>query len=471
MPRLFYTLAIHALLPWALLHLLWRARRQPEYLQHWSERFGFYRRRPEQPLIWIHAVSVGETRAAQPLVVALRTRYPGYRILITHMTPTGRATSASLYGDTVERVYLPYDTPWAMRHFLRHFRPALGIIMETELWPNLITACKQSGVPLLLVNARLSEKSAQRYARYPNLTRAALEQLTGITAIGTDDARRLQALGAPTVETVGNMKFDIEPPEEQLAIARDFRTRYGNRQVLLCASTREGEEALILDAWQKVGAGPSQADAPPVGGSEPGLRAWGANKVGVTAGNSFAGTGGMAPLLAIVPRHPQRFDEVASLVAAREFKVQRRSDNAPLAADTQVWLGDSMGEMFAYYAAADVAFVGASLIDLGSQNLIEPCAVGVPVLIGPSTFNFPDAARDALSSGAAYQVPNAQQLVDMAARLLADETTRKAMGAAGRAFAARHRGATRRTLELVEGLMPPSGRPKAPCAPPWGAAS
>ena len=179
----------------------------------------------------------------------------------------------------------------------------------------------------------------------------------------------------------------------------------------------------------------------------------------------------MAPLLAIVPRHPQRFDEVASLVAAREFKVQRRSDNAPLAADTQVWLGDSMGEMFAYYAAADVAFVGASLIDLGSQNLIEPCAVGVPVLIGPSTFNFPDAARDALSSGAAYQVPNAQQLVDMAARLLADETTRKAMGAAGRAFAARHRGATRRTLELVEGLMPPSGRPKAPCTPPWGAAS
>ncbi len=218
MARLLYTLAILALLPWAVLHLLWRARRQPEYLRHWGERFGFYAAVPPEPTllaprarnpgslpptggasawdgpaptIWIHAVSVGETRAAQPLVAVLRARYPGHRILFTHMTPTGRATSETLFGDTVTRVYLPYDTPWAMRRFLNHFHPVLGIIMETELWPNLIATCRAQDVPLLLVNARLSEKSARRYARFPQLTRAALEKLAAISAIGEDDARRL----------------------------------------------------------------------------------------------------------------------------------------------------------------------------------------------------------------------------------------------------------------------------------------
>ncbi len=415
--RLLYTLAIHALLPWAALHLLWRARRQPEYLRHWGERFGSFRLRPPGPLIWIHAVSVGETRAAQPLIAALKARYPDHRILLTHMTPTGRATSKSLFGGEVTRVYLPYDTPWAMRRFLRHFRPAIGLVMETELWPNLIAACRAQGVPLLLVNARLSAKSARRYARFPRLTRAALRGLAAVAAIGADDASRLRALGAHDVAVFGNMKFDIEPPAAQLELGQTFRARIGMRPVFLCASTREGEETLILDAWNaKLGAG----EAAP------------------------------APLLVIVPRHPQRFAEVAQLVEARGLKLQRRSDGAPVAADTQVWLGDSMGELFAYYAASDVSCVGGSLLDYGSQNLIEPCAVGVPVLIGPSTFNFAEAARDALAAGAARQFGDAVALVSEALALLADAPRRAVMAEAGRAFAAQHRGATARTLALMK---------------------
>lgn len=423
MARFLYSLILLALLPWAAVHLLWRARRQPAYLKHWDERFGYFgkkaRPRPPGPLIWIHAVSVGETRAAQPLIEALARHYPEHHILLTHMTPTGRATSKSLFGGRVTRRYLPYDTPWAARGFLRHYRPDIGIIIETELWPNLIAACAESGTPLLLANARLSEKSARRYARFPTLTRDALGALAAVAAIGAEDARRLQALGAPVVEVFGNIKFDSAPPDDRV----DFHTRIGRRPVFLCASTREGEEALILDAWQKVGAGG-------------------------TANNT---------LLIIVPRHPQRFDEVAGLIEARGLKLQRRSDAAPVAADTQVWLGDSMGEMFAYYAATNVegvAFIGGSLLDFGCQNLIEACAVGAPVLLGASTFNFADAAHGALAAGAARQVPDADELVSHALALLDDAPARAAMAAAGRAFAVQHRGATVRTLALIGRFTP-----------------
>ncbi len=423
MARVLYTLALLALLPWAVLHLLWRARRQPDYLKHWGERFGCFRPRPPGPLIWIHAVSVGETRAAQPLIAALAQRFPEHRILLTHMTPTGRATAKALFGGSVTRSYLPYDTPWAVRRFLRHYRPDIGIVMETELWPHLIAACAQACVPLLLVNARLSDKSARRYARFPNLTRAALRSLSAIAAIGAEDARRLQALGAPAIEVFGNMKFDLATPEAQLALGQAFRNRAGGRPVFLCASTREGEEALILDAWENVGGGR-------------------------TAGNA---------LLAIVPRHPQRFDEVARLVEAHGLALQRRSDDRAIEAATQVWLGDSMGEMFAYYAAArvdGVAFVGGSLLDFGCQNLIEACAAGTPVLVGPSTYNFADAARDALAAGAARQVEDAGELVAQVLALLGNPAARQAMAEAGRAFAARHQGATASTLNLIERFIP-----------------
>ncbi|MCM2288284.1 MAG: lipid IV(A) 3-deoxy-D-manno-octulosonic acid transferase [Sulfuritalea sp.] len=420
MARFLYTLAVLALLPWAVLHLLWRARRQPEYLRHWGERFGFFTAAAPAPTIWLHAVSVGETRAAQPLVAALRERYPQHRILFTHMTPTGRATSVALFGDSVERIYLPYDTPWAMRRFLRHYRPAFGLIMETELWPNLIAACRNAGVPLCLVNARLSERSAKRYASFPALTRGALQSLAAVGAQSADDAARLTALGARSVAVTGNVKFDIAAPAEQLELARELRARCGRRPIWLAASTREGEEALILEAWQKAlhGTGPT------------------------------VGADGTA-LLVIVPRHPQRFDEVARLATERGFAVQRRSENAAVAASTQILIGDSMGEMFAFYASADIAFIGGSLLDFGSQNLIEAAACGTPILIGPSTRNFAEAAREAVACGAARTIVDAGDLVRQVLDLLADDASRRAMGAEGRAFAERHRGATARTLELI----------------------
>ncbi|GMU47891.1 MAG: 3-deoxy-D-manno-octulosonic acid transferase [Candidatus Desulfobacillus denitrificans] len=443
MARFLYNLALLFLLPYVGLHLLLRSRRQPEYLRHVGERFGRYPspqpspRREEgadllpspasgrgaggEGLIWLHAVSVGETRAAAPIGAALKARHPGHRILLTHMTPTGRRASEELFGDGVERAYLPYDYPCAVRRFLRHFRPAIGVVMETEIWPNLVAICKEKGLPLLLANARLSEKSARRYARFPNLTRGALQGLAALAAQTEQDAARLRALGAPQVEVLGNVKFDILPAEDQLALGEVLRGRIGSRPVLLAASTREGEEALLFEALARH----------PLGEA----------------------------LLVVVPRHPQRFEEVAALAAKAGFAVQRRSENAPVAAQTQVLLGDSMGELFAYYAACDVAFVGGSLLDYGSQNLIEPCAVGRPVLIGPSTYNFSHAAEQALECGAARRIGTAAELLAAAGELLADEAARQRMGEAGKAFAARHRGATAQTVELIESRL--AGRPTA----------
>ena len=419
MVRLLYTLLLLLVAPAVPLYLLWRARRQPEYRRHWGERCGFYSgtASPAETVktIWLHAVSVGETRATQPLVKLLKQRWPQHRILITHMTPTGRQTCAELYGDTVDSVYLPYDYPWAMRGFLGHFQPKLGIIMETELWPNLIAICRRRDIPLLLVNARLSEKSARSYARFPLLTRQALQGLSAVAAQTADDAARLTRLGAQDVSVSGNLKFDIAPSPQQLALGASWREQWGKRKVLLAASTRDGEEALILDAYCRQ----PRRDI----------------------------------LLVIVPRHPQRFSAVAALAMARGLQLERRSVTTAPKTSTQVLLGDSMGEMFAYYAACDVAFIGGSLLDYGSQNLIEACAVGVPLLIGPSTYNFAEAAQAALSWGAARQVADAVELITAALELLGDERQRSLIGTAGQAFATRHRGASAHTLALIEKLL------------------
>lgn len=420
MIRRLYSLVVVALLPVALLYLLWRARKQPEYRRHWSERFARY---PEsapdtRPCLWLHAVSVGETRAAQPLVKALQAACPQYRLLMTHTTPTGRATGIQLYGDTLERAYLPYDTPGAMRRFFERFRPQAGLIMETEVWPNLVHVARAAGISVLLLNARLSDKSAAGYARFAGLAHAAFSGLTRVGAQAEMDAQRLRALGAVHVAITGNLKFDITPPDTQITLGKELRARLGTRPVFLCASTREGEEALILDAWRQAG----------IRGSVP-------------------------PLLLIVPRHPQRFDEVCTLVRERGFVLERRSTFGTLRQDTQILVGDSLGEMFAYYTSADIAFVGGSLLDFGCQNLIEPCSVGTPVLIGRSTFNFAEAAQEALASAAAIQVGNASELVAAGLALLADAPRRAAMSAAGRAFASAHRGATARTMALIAEVL------------------
>ena len=407
--RALYTLAGTALLPFLPLRLWWRGRREPGYRLAWGERFGRYRTPPPSPRVWwVHAVSVGETRAALPLLEHLRRAYPDMAIVLTHMTATGRDTGRALYGDTVIQAWLPYDLPFAADAFLDHFRPAAGFLLETELWPNLIAHAAARHVPVYLVNARLSERSSAGYRRYAALTRPMLMRLAGVAAQSGADEARLAELGARNTVVTGNLKFDMTVPETARALGAGFASRFGStRSVWIAASTREGEEVLLLDAL-------ARTPLPP------------------------------ETLLVIVPRHPQRFAAVADLLHERGVPFVRRSDNLQVPADVRVVLGDSMGELFSYYAAADLAFVGGSLLPLGGQNLIEPLALGVPVLIGPHSFNFAEATAGAVAAGAAEIVADADALVAAVRAILSDPARRQAMGAAARAFHAAHQGAADR---------------------------
>ena len=428
MPRWTYTLLLYLLLPLALLKLAWRAFRQPEYLHHVPERFGFYRMpRATQPVIWLHAVSVGETRATAPLVALLRERYPQHRILMTHTTPTGREAGEQLFGDNVLRCYLPYDLPGAMARFLDHFQPKAGLLMETELWFNLIAACEQRGMPLMLVNARLSERSARGYARLGRLVADGLQKLARVAAQTEADAQRLRELGAQSVVVTGNLKFDVTPPLEAQEKGAALRLLFGpGRPVFLAASTRDGEEPLVLDAVAAA--------------NVPGL------------------------LTVIVPRHPQRFNEVAGLLDKRGIAYVRRSSlmqtspspqpslaggEGTIGLGVQVVLGDSMGEMFAYYAACDVAFIGGSLLPLGGQNLIEACAMGKPVLIGPHTWNFEAVAASALEAGAALRVDDPAVLGTKLRELFAGGELRERMSRQAFAFSGSHSGASQRVMAVI----------------------
>ena len=415
--RLLYSLMWWLALPLVLGRLWWRGRREPGYRAHLGERLGFYGRKPARRLtIQVHAVSVGETRAAEPLVEALLAARPDCRILLTHMTPTGRATGKSLFGkhgDRVVQSFLPYDTGFMVGRFLRHFEPSLCILMETEVWPNLIHGCATHGVPVALVNARLSERSLRRGQKLGGLMTDAARAITLVAAQTDADAARIASLGAPNVAVTGSIKFDVVPPQAALDTGAMLRARFPGRPVLLCASTREGEEAPILDAYRALPARPA----------------------------------GM--LLLLVPRHPQRFDDVARMVEERGLSLARRSA-LPEQVDADVLLGDSMGEMFAYYAACDCAFIGGSLLPLGGQNLIEACALGKPVLVGEHTFNFQQATEEAVAAGGAVRVADAPALLHEAAGLLDDGDRRASMGARALAFAARHRGATLRTVELLQ---------------------
>lgn len=497
--RLVYSLVWWLAMPAVLMRLWWRGRKEPGYRRYWLERLGSYSvalptvrdlestgnsgtgssdsltpalkagspavgqrgslaaaSTQSAPLIWLHAVSVGETRAAEPLIRALLQAWPDHAILLSHMTPTGRSTGTALFRDLGPRLiqsYLPYDTGWMTACFLRYFSPRLGILMETEVWPNLLAQSQRQHIPMVLANARLSERSLRKAQRFSAVMREAARQFALVAAQTAADARRLESMGAAPVEVTGSLKFDVIPSAKLLAQGAAWRQQFGKRPVLLCASTRDGEEALILQAFAAMLAHCAPAD-------------WQHQL-----------------LLVIVPRHPQRFDEVAQLVQDNGLRLCRRStallpsDNAlapslvtakaaervsanraasvdPSALQSslqqaQVLLGDSMGEMFAYYAGCDVAFIGGSLLPLGGQNLIEACAVGKPVLIGPSTYNFQVITEEAIAAGAAKRVADARVLLQTAMQVLEDGVLAQAMGESAHQFATRHQGATQLTLALL----------------------
>jgi 3-deoxy-D-manno-octulosonic-acid transferase len=421
MARSFYSLLFYLAQPLIWMRLVWRSRKQPEYLHHLGERYGVYPPATKGPLLWLHAVSVGETRAAEPLIKALLDTYPEYALLLTHMTPTGRATGAELiakYGARLTQAYLPYDLPDACARFLDHFRPRLGLLMETELWPNLIAACAQRNVPLALINARLSPRSQRGYLRFSPLIRPALAALKAVAAQTPGDAERLRSIGAQRVSILGNIKFDVTPSSEKLHLGASWRPAIGKRAIWLAASTREGEETLILDAFARLA------------GARPDL------------------------LLLLVPRHPQRFSEVAALVEQRGLALCRRSSGDLPSPETQVWLGDSMGEMPAYFAAADLALIGGTLLPFGGQNLIEAAACGCPVLVGPHSFNFAQATEDAIACGAALRIADADDAARTVNRLLAEGEALQSMRDAAATFSQAHRGATARTIALIREITP-----------------
>jgi 3-deoxy-D-manno-octulosonic-acid transferase len=435
MLRILYNALWILVLPLALVRLAWRARKEAGYVRHVGERLGLYSQLPSSgPWLWVHAVSVGETRAAQPLIEALLVRYPSHRLLLTHMTPTGRQTGAQMFGNEprITQCYVPYDVPFFVRRFLAYFRPTAGMLMETEIWPNLIRGAREAGVPLFLVNGRLSARSYRRTARFGKAATQTYAEFTGILAQTNGDAERYRALGVSHVAVTGNLKFDMQPPADLVARGQRLRQAFGTRPVFVAASTRDGEEAMLLAAFGRWAA---------LGGA-----AWKERD---------------RPAMLLVPRHPQRFDEVAALAIQQGFAVVRRSvldidaldrpGVAPLAAD--IVLGDSMGEMAMYFAAADLAFIGGSLLPLGGQNLIESCAVGTPVLIGPHTFNFAQATTDAITAGACERVPTADAVMSTAAVLLGDTARLADMSANARRFAALHRGATVRTLQALEAAI------------------
>ena len=422
--RFLYSMLFALMLPLILARLLWRSLRQRGYRENIAERFGSYCQPPLRGCIWIHAVSVGETRATEPLIRKLNTLYPARPILLTSMTPTGRATAVELFGDALTSVYLPYDLAQLHDRLFERFEPAVLLVMETEIWPNLLHSCKTRSVPALIVNARLSERSARGYWRFApirELVQQALQAVSVVAAQSSADAERFRSLGAPCISVTGNIKFDLTVNTDLVNMGNGWRAGLGSRQVLLCASTREGEEKLLLAAYREI----------------------------------FEVSERSAVLLVIVPRHPQRFDEVAGDVVKAGLTVARRSDSVTGAAivGVDVLLGDSMGEMSAYFAFSDIVIVAGSFLPLGGHNLIEVCAAGKPVIMGPSTFNFSDAARLAQDQGAMLKVSDAKEAMHSAKRLLTDVASRNAMSDAGLKLVAANRGATDKTVALVHAAL------------------
>lgn len=424
MSRWLYTLILRFVFPLIWLRLWLRGRKAPAYRLRWRERLGFTQtQRPVQRPLWVHAVSVGETLAAQPLIAAIRAQYPDLPLLITSMTPTGSERVLAIWGEFVHHVYAPYDYPGAIERFLEHWQPCGLVVMETELWPNTLAAAKAKAIPVLLANARLSERSARGYAKAGALTRELLTAITRIAAQDEATAKRFQTLGmsAERVVVTGSLKFDVTISPEQLALAEVWRAQPGlhNRAIWVAASTHAGEDALMLAAHHQL------------------LKAL------------------PSALLILVPRHPERFDVVARQVHTAGLKLLRRSSIEEVSLNTQVWLGDSMGELLSYLSLAQVAFVGGSLVPTGGHNALEPIALGVPTLTGPHDFNFATINAELRAAGALQTVHDAEALAGALRRFFSDAALAQQYREAGLSVLAANQGAVARQLSLLLTVLLP----------------
>ena len=408
---------LYSCLMWALTPLLWlklhlRARREPVYGQAIAERFGYYGETAQTGALWIHAVSLGETRAIRSLVNALRLAHPDLRLLLTHGTATGRSEGVNLLRKGDVQAWLPWDTPAAVGRFLRHFQPRLGVLIDTEVWPNLSAIAQQQGIPLVLVNARLSERSCRKAQRWSALAKPAFSGLSAVWAQTEEDANRLRSLGAPVKAVMGNLKFDAVPDPQLLAAGQAWRHALTARPVVLLAISREGEEAMFLQTLQRHPEYLQQAQW------------W------------------------IVPRHPQRFEEVADLLQASDLPWQRRSQwSAP--PESGLVLGDSLGEMPLYYGVASVALLGGSFAPLGGQNLIEACACACPVVMGPHTFNFKQAAQWAIDAQAGVRCADMATAMAQALAIASDKPQQHRMAQAAQLFASSHQGAVAHCVKAL----------------------
>lgn len=420
MLRVIYTLLIYVVAPIALALTAWRGVRDPVYRDRWVERFGFSRLRFAGPVIWVHAVSVGEVQAAAALVRTLRQRYPDKPLVVTTATPTGAQRVQALFGEAVFHGYLPYDLPGAVKRFLGRVRPGIAIIMETEVWPNLYRECGRRRIPIVLASARLSAKSVRRFRRIAGLFRDALAQGIVIGAQTQADAERFLAVGSQAARTyvTGNIKFDLEISADVRKQGQSLRAaQFAERFVWVAGSTHEGEEQILLDAQRRL-----QSDC-------------------------------KEALLILVPRHPDRFAGVKEWLSAQGVSYVTRSGGAAVAADTTVLLVDTLGELLMFYAAADVAFVGGSLVPVGGHNLLEPAALALPVLTGPHNFSAPDIARLLFENHAALEVPSADALVAILLELRSQPQRRTEMGRAALAMVEANRGALARVMKLIEPLI------------------
>ena len=423
MTRFFYSCLMWALSPLLRLKLYLRARQEPMYGQAIAERFGYYGAAAQSGALWIHAVSLGETRAIRSLVKALREAYPDVRLLLTHGTATGRSEGVHLLREGDAQAWLPWDTPAAVGRFLAHFQPRMGVLIDTEVWPNLTAIAHQQGVPLVLANARLSEHSWRKAQRWSALAKPAFSSLQAVWAQTEEDAQRLRSLGATVTVVMGNLKFDAVPDPQLLAAGQAWRHAVTARPVVLLAISREGEEAMFLQVLQEHPDYLQQAQW------------W------------------------IVPRHPQRFDEVADLLQASGLPWQRRSqwpaDVADMSApnDVGLVLGDSLGEMPLYYGLASVALLGGSFAPLGGQNLIEACACDCPVVMGPHTFNFKQAAEWAMKAQAGVRCSDMVDGMAQALAIALDRPRQQSMSQAAQLFASSHRGAVAHCVKALAAFL------------------